>query len=199
MKGIDRISQRLIADAEAEIAALNEETEGKRTAILDEYRQKAQEAYENRMQEGTKACEARIQRLSSTAETEARKAILSFKQEMVSGIFTDAVQKLTELPREDYISFLAAQAAKAASFGTEELVFNEKDAASVGKEVVKAANALLREKGLVGGLTVSGETREIPGGVIVRQGNIEVNCAVDTLVQMSRSELASQVAEILFT
>ena len=56
----------------------------------------------------------------------------------------------------------------------------------------------LAEKGIKGALTVSGETREISGGVIVRQGNIEVNCAVETLVQLRRSELASQVAEILF-
>ena len=198
MKGIEKISRRLIADAEAEIAALNAETEEKRAAILADYRQKAQEAYEARMEEGTKACEARISRLGSTAETEARKSILAFKQEMVSAAFDDAIRKLTELPKEDYVRFLAAQAAKAASFGTEELVFNAKDAAAVGKDVAKAANALLREKGMTGGLTVSGETRAIPGGVIVRQGNIEVNCAVDTLVQMSRGELASQVAEILF-
>ena len=199
MKGIEKISQRLVADAQAQIDALNAETAEKREAILAEARQTAQEAYENRMQEGTKACESRMQRVAGTAETEARKAILAFKQEMVSSVFDNAVKKLTELPKEEYVAFLAAQAAKAASFGTEELVFNEKDAAAVGKDVCKAANALLREKGMTGGLTVADETREIPGGVIVRQGNIEVNCAVDTLVQMSRSELASQVAEILFS
>ena len=198
MKGIDKIFQRLVADTEAEIAALNAETAEKREAILAEYRQKAQEAYETRMQEGAKACEARMQRLSSTADTEARKGVLSFKQELVSKAFAAAEEKLCQLPREEYIRFLGGLAAKASSFGTEELVFNEKDAASVGREVCKAANALLRERGLTGGLTVSEETREIPGGLILRQGNIEVNCAVDTLLRMSRGELASQVAEILF-
>ena len=199
MKGIEKISQRLVSDAQAEIDALNAETAEKREAILAEYRQKAQEAYDNRMQEGTVACEARIRRVRSTAETEARKAILAFKQEMVSDAFAAALKKLTELPRDEYVQFLATLAAKAASYGTEELVFNAKDAAAVGKDVAKAANSLLREKGMTGGLTVAEETREIPGGVIVRQGNIEVNCAVDTLVQMRRGELASQVAEILFT
>ena len=62
-----------------------------------------------------------------------------------------------------------------------------------------AANDLLAKKGLPGKLTVSADTRPISGGVIVRQGNIEVNCAVETLVQLRRSELASQVAEILFS
>lgn len=198
MKGIERISQRLMADAEAEIAALKAETAEKREAILAEYRQKAQEVYENRMQEGTEACESRIQRIGSAAEAEARKSVLAFKQEMVTEVFTKAVKMITELPEDQYVSFLTSLVVRAANSGTEELVFNKKDAAAVGKKVASAANALLKEKGKVGGLTVSAETKEIPGGVIVRQGNIEVNCAVDTLVQMSRSELASQVAEILF-
>jgi len=199
MKGIDRICSRLVADAEAEIAALNAETAEKCEAIRAEYRQQAQKEYESRMQEGVKACETRMQRLSSTAEMEAKKAILAFKQAEVAKIFDSAAKQLANLPKDEYVRFLATLAANAATYGTEELIFNARDAAAVGKEVEKAANVLLRQKGLTGGLTVSEETREISGGVIVRQGNIEVNCAVDTLVQLNRNELASQVAEILFT
>ena len=199
MNGIDRISRRLVADAEAKIAEQNAETAEKCEAILAEYRQQAQEAYETRLREGTAERETRMQRLGSTAEMEAKKAILSFKQEMIGQTFDKAVNMIVSLPRAEYIRLLALLAAKAASWGTEELIFNARDAAEVGKETVKTANTLLKQKGLPGGLSLSDETRDIPGGVIVRQGNIEVNCAADTLVQMSRTELASQVAEILFT
>ncbi len=198
MNGIEKISNRLIDDAKAEIEKLSAETQAQCDAILSEYRQKAQDEYQKCVDEGTKACEIRVQRLGSTADMEAKKAILAFKQELVEKAFSDAVDQLVNLPRDQYVAFLASQAAAAASFGTEELVFNQRDAESVGKDTANAANAILKEKGIQGGLTVSEETRDIPGGVIVRQGNIEVNCAVDTLVQMSRSELASQVAEILF-
>ena len=198
MNGIDRISKRLVADAEAKIAQQNAETAEKCEAILAEFRQQAQEAYETRMQEGNAERETRIQRVGSTAEMEAKKAILAFKQEMVGQAFADAVKKIVSMPKDEYVHFLAGLAAKAASYGTEELIFNPKDAAAVGKETVKAANALLKQRGIPGGLCLSDETREIPGGVIVRQGDIETNCAADTLVQMSRTELASQVAEILF-
>ena len=198
MNGIDRISKRLVADAEAKIAQQNAETAEKCEAILAEFRQQAQEAYETRMQEGNAERETRIQRVGSTAEMEAKKAVLAFKQEMVGQAFSDAVKKIVSMPKDEYVQFLAGLAAKAASYGTEELIFNPKDAAAVGKETVKAANALLKQRGIPGGLCLSDETREIPGGVIVRQGDIETNCAADTLVQMSRTELASQVAEILF-
>ncbi len=198
MNGIEKISNRLVADAEAEIAALNAETAEKCEEIRAEYDRRAQEEYRSRIAEGTKAVETRVQRLASAAEMEAKKSILAFKQEMVAKAFADAAEKLANLPRDKYVQFLASQAAAAASAGTEELIFNARDKAAVGADVAAAANALLDGKGVKGALTVSSETREISGGVIVRKGNIEVNCAVETLVQLRRSELASQVAEILF-
>ena len=199
MNGIDRISNRLVADAEAEIAALNAETKARCDEITADYQRRAQEEYQSRMAEGTRAAETRLQRLGSAAEMEAKKSILAFKQEMVAKAFDDAAKKLANLPEAQYVQFLANQAAAAAATGKETLIFNARDKAAVGAKVAEAANALLEKQGIPGGLTVADETRDISGGVIVRQGNIEVNCAVETLVSLRRSELASQVAEILFS
>jgi V/A-type H+-transporting ATPase subunit E len=198
MNGIEKITARLEADARAEIDVLNAETAAKCDEIKKEYNEKAQAEYWKLIQEGTKNCENRVQRLGSTADMEAKKSILAFKQEMVSAAFKKAVETIGAMPKDKYVSFLAGQAAKAAAYGTEELIFSAKDKKEVGEDVAKAANALLKEKGVPGGLTVAEETRDIPGGVIVKQGDIEANCSVDILVQLYRNELASQVAEILF-
>ena len=195
MNGIDKIIARLQSDTQTEIDALNAETEARCAALRAEYAEKAQAVYDARIRTGTEECRVQGERLASAADMESRKGMLAFKQSLVSDVFLGAVKQLTELPRDEYVSFLAGLAAKAAADGTEELVFNAKDAAAVGADVAKAANALLGAKGR---LTVSSQTRDIPGGVIVRQGDIETNCAVDVLVQMQRSALASQVAEVLF-
>lgn len=195
MNGIDKIIARLQSDTQTEIDALNAETEARCAALRAEYAEKAQAVYDARIRTGTEECRVQGERLASAADMESRKGMLAFKQSLVSDAFLGAVKQLTELPRDEYVSFLAGLAAKAAADGTEELVFNAKDAASVGADVAKAANAILGDKGR---LTVSPQTRDIPGGVIVRQGDIETNCAVDVLVQMQRSALASQVAEVLF-
>ena len=129
------------------------------------------------------------------AEMEAKKDLLAFKQELVSEAFAAAVERIANLPKEEYVRFLADLAAKASQFRCEELIFNARDAAAVGKDVVKAANALL---GADARLTVSEETRDIPGGFIAKQGSIETNCAVDTMVLLRRGDLAAQVAELLF-
>lgn len=198
MNGIEKITAKLESEARAEIAAINAETAARCEEIKKEYDKKAQQEYWKRVEEGTKSVENRVERMNSAADMEARKSILAFKQEMVSRAFDRAVQNISEMPREEYIAFLAGQTAKAASTGTEELIFNARDRKQFGADTAKAANVLLKKKGLAGGLTVSDETREIPGGLIVKQGDIEVNCSVDILVQLYRNELASQVAEILF-
>ena len=195
MNGIEKIVARMETDAEAERTALQAETDAQCEALRAEYEEKAQKEYSDRLQKGMEECRARAERLAGTADMEARKSILNFKQNMISDIFKDAERQLAALPKADYIRFLASLAAKAAAYGDEELVFNEADAKEVGKEVAKAANALLGAKGH---LTVAEETRKIPGGIIIKHGDIETNCAVDTLVQLRRSELAPQVAEMLF-
>ena len=195
MKGIDNIISRLEADAQAEIDTLNAETKVQCESLLAEYQQKADEAYEARMKAGKEAAAAHAERVASAADLDARKALLSFKQEMVGAVFDKAAQRLTKLPKDEYVKFLASQAAKASTTGTEQLLFNAHDAEEYGEKVAKKANKLLGEKGK---LTVSKETRDISGGIIVKNGDIETNCAIDMLVSLRRSDLASQVAEILF-
>ena len=198
MNGIEKITARLEADAQAEIDALNAETDAVCDQIREEYEAKALEAYTKRKAKGEADCAARVERLSATADMETRKSVLAFKQEMVSEAFEKAVQSIIDMPKADYVEFLAAQAAKAALYGTEELVLNERDRKAVGHDVEKRANVLARERGLHGGLTLSEETADIRGGLLLRQGNIEVNCAVETLMGLYRSSLATQVANILF-
>ena len=198
MNGIDKITAKLEAEALADVEAIKAEAAGKCDEIKKEFEKKAQDEYWKRVQAGTKDCENRVQRLASASDMEAKKAILAFKQEMVTAAFNRAVEKLCTMPKEQYVAFLAGVAAKAAESGREELIFNEKDRREVGEAAVKAANELLCSRGLDGQLTLADETREMAGGLVLRQGNIEVNCAADTLVQLERNALSSQVAEILF-
>ena len=47
-------------------------------------------------------------------------------------------------------------------------------------------------------LTLSQETRDIRGGCILKNQNVEVNCAFETLVRLQRAETAGAVAKRLF-
>ena len=198
MKGIDKITSRILADAEAECAAVRKESDERIAAVKAEAEKKAQDEYWRLVREGVKDTEQRVQRMDRTARLEAKKSVLNMKQEAVSRAFDLAREKIAELPERDYVGFLARMAGEAAVTGQEEVVLNARDAAAVGSKAVKAANELLAKRNLPGMLTLSAETREMSGGLVLKQGDIEVNCTVDTLLDLSRGELAARVAEVLF-
>lgn len=198
MKGIDKITSRILADAEAECAAVRAESDRHCEAIRTENEKRAQDEYWKLVREGVKDTEQRVQRLDRTARLEAKKSILNMKQEAVSRAFELAKDKIAELPERDYIGFLAREAAGAAITGQEEVIFCERDRAAVGAKAVRAANELLAARGMPATLTLADATREMAGGLILKQGDIEVNCTVDTLLDLTRGELAARVAEVLF-
>ena len=66
--------------------------------------------------------------------------------------------------------------------------------AFLGK-VVNNTAAMLSGTGL---LTLSEETRNIKGGFVMINEDIETNCTFETLVRMERESMEKQVAQILF-
>lgn len=198
MNGIEKITARIAAEAKAQADAIIAEAEAKCAAIAAENDKKAQEQYWELIRVGTKDCEAMVEHRTRTAEMEAKKMLLAAKQEQISRAFFKAKEMMADIPQTDYVKLLAVLAKDASSNGQEELVFNERDKAAVGKAVAAAANELLKAEGKDAMLVVAGETRDIKGGFVLKQGDIEVNCSIDTLVDMQRDRAAAEVAAVLF-
>lgn len=199
MNGIEKITARIEADAAAEAAVTAREAQAQCAQIRAEAERKAQEAYWTRAREGMKTVEDRVQRLGRTAEMEAKKTILSFKQETVAGVFDEVEKRLLALPEEEYLDFLAGKAEQAAVSGDEELVLNARDRERLGEKLLALANARLAAAGKKAGLRLAGETGDFKGGLIVRQGDVSVNATVDAMVEQARSDMASAVAVTLFS
>ena len=47
-------------------------------------------------------------------------------------------------------------------------------------------------------LTLSQETREMEGGLTLKDGKVEINCAFETQLRMLRETMAADVAKTLF-
>ena len=72
---------------------------------------------------------------------------------------------------------------------------DEVDATVQTAEVVNSTAAMVTGTGL---LTLAQETRKIRGGFIMLDGDVEINCAFETLVRLQRETLEKQVAQVLF-
>lgn len=198
MKGTENIIAHIRADAEAQSGAILAEAGEQCAAIRAEFEAKARDCYNQKLQAGKKACEDRVDSIDRIARMEAKKGLLSLKQEMVSRSFALACEKLVNLPEADYVALLARLAADAAVTGDEQIVLNARDREAVGQKAVDAANARLQAAGKPAGLTLSEASGGFAGGLLLRRGSIETNCTAELLVELLRGEMSADLAGVLF-
>ena len=67
-----------------------------------------------------------------------------------------------------------------------------------GKKVTAAANSALAAQGRPAELTLADDVRDIDGGAVLKDGNIEVNCSLASLIEAKREELSVETAQNLF-
>lgn len=227
MNGIEKITEHIEADARAEADEILMKAQAEADGIAAEFDARIAKETEAVLARGKAAAAQREERLASVAALDARKDLLSAKQEMVSQAFDRAMETLSSLPEDAYVNLLAKLAVKAARTGRETVIFSQKDRARVGKAVVIKANEILAKQvaptmpqelsdtktgaflervvtgasALLAGtgmLTLSEKTAPILGGLILADGDVEVNCAFETLVRLIRNDLSGQVARVLF-
>ncbi len=227
MEGIEKITEKIRSDSQAEIARLGRETDETVRDIQQSAQAQADKETADALARGRRAAEERLERLKSAAKMERRKLELAARQEMVSRAFDLALEKLCSLPEQEYVQLLTRLVLEASSTGREQLVFSPQDRARVGKQVVVAANECLVKQvvpGLpesiaetkvgallgkvvnstaamvtgTGMLTLSEETRPMRGGFILVDGDVEINCAFETLVRLQREKLEKSVDQVLF-
>ena len=208
MNGIEKITQRIEADAQAEIDRILSEAREEADQITGRYKAQAEAeaaslAARNQAQakeeaaelsaKNQKAAAEREERLVSVAQMEARKVQLAAKQEMVEKAYDLALEKLCAMPDARYTEVLAGLLVQASSNGREEAIFSPEDRERVGKAAVDKANAASGKQ-----LKLSKETRPLKGGFVLRDENIEVNCTFDTLVRLEKAETTGAVVKKLF-
>ena len=181
MNGIDTIIQRLNTDAKAETDALLEKARQEAAAVAARYQAQADKEAADLAARNERLAAEREERLISAAQMEARKTVLAAKQAVMEETYAKALEKLRNLPEARYVEVLTELLLQAAPHGVGEVLFSAQDRETVGQAAVDAAN------GKSGGkLTLSGETAPIQGGFILKDGNVEVNCAFDTLVRLQK-------------
>ena len=193
MNGIEKITQRIAAQAQAEIDGVLEQARDEAARITAAYRAQAEAEARELNAKNEQAAAEREERLVSAAQMEARKRQLAAKQEMLEKAYILALDKLCAMPEEQYTAVLAELLVRASSSGKEEAVFSQADRQRVGKAAVEEAN---RRSGKQ--LRLSEETQPIRGGFILKDRNVEVNCTFETLVRLQKTETAGAVVKKLF-
>lgn len=198
MNGIEKITDRILSDAQAEADEVLAKAETEAASILARYEAQAQREYEELKRRGTARAAEREENLAGASSLEARKDTLAAKQGVLDLAFAQAAERLRALSTENYVALLAALAAKSSFSGNEAIILSPEDRKAHGETVLAAANALLAKDSKPAQLRLSADTRHTGGGLVLQNGLIETNCTFDTLLRLVRSEISGTVATALF-
>lgn len=219
MTGLEKIIDRISADAAQDARRILTETEAECRKIAEEYAAKGIATRDRVIEKAEKEGENIIARARSTVEMNRRNLLLAARAEVLNRAFEKAKAEIRDTDFGKYRELLSALLVcalidvtnaekESLALGDEveeydvaEVLFNPADREAYGRAVVNEARRTLEKR--VGAeraakLCLSDETASIDGGLILRCGNIETNCSLSMLIEEMRREMEGKVAAILF-
>ena len=192
MNGIENIKAKILDEANAEAKATLDEAQTKANALSADAKEAVEKEKAALLEKGQKIAEESHRRIVAATDLEQRKAVLKLKQETIAKAFEQASAKIDAISGKEYEDLLVRLIVKNSSTGKEEVEFAEADKA-IAENVIAQANEQLKGK-----LTVSEKPAKFDKGVLLRDGSVEVNCSLATLVGYMKEELTAEVAKLLF-
>jgi V/A-type H+-transporting ATPase subunit E len=187
------IKAKINAEAQAQIKAIEAENDTRVLAVntqADNEAKAIQASYKARF---AKEEPEILKRRQIVAELDANKVDLSVKQRLIGEAFEGALRKLTELPHDNYLSFVHILMEKAVVTGEEVILLGQNERYIDGAWL-DSYNASHSTR-----LFFSGDRLPISGGFVLRNGKIDVNCSWDMLVGDIRPKIETDVVKRLFS
>lgn len=192
MKGIENISRSIVDEAKAKAEKILEEARQQAARIGEKAAQQTQMQEESLKKEAQARAEELLRRSERTALLENKKGLLAARRQQIEKAYDLALRRLLSLEEGDYCALLVKICRETGEMQGE-ILLNARDKARLGESLVAQMNEKL---GAV--FTLGQEEKKIAGGFVLRQGPVEINCALETAVHLLEEETASQVAAILF-
>lgn len=191
MNGLTNISDKILADAKQKADSIIDDAELAAAAILEDSKKRAATDIEAVLKLSAARCVDAEGKARLASQLEGKKLVSNERHKMISLAFSTALQRLTSLPENEYRKLLLSLASDVLSDGLGgELLLNERDHAAHGEALIAAIN---------GAVTLAPDFAPIVGGLIIRRGKIEYNCALDVIVRMVSEKVAPEVSEALFS
>ena len=194
MNGIEKISEAILTDAKKRADAVLAEAEASALGIRKDAQTRIARDTAAALS-SSKLRAADIEEKSRLASgLERKKMLQGERQNLIGEAFDKALDALVNLPDDRYRALLVKLAKDALSDGLGgELLLNKRDLAKHGEAVQKAIQSEVGAE-----VTLSADTAPIVGGLVIRRGKIELNCALDVIVRMLSEQAAFEVSNALF-
>ncbi len=219
MTGLEKITDKIISDANSKAKEILSDADLECKRIYEECETKKAEIFskieENAVMEG----EVIKSRSMSGVEMNKRDIMMSQKGRLIDETFAKAKDEILSMDPDKYRELLTSLLCRTMEEQVEserenmrlygedtspesyEVILNKKDREAYGVYVVAGVR-----RATVGKITgdvlekihLSETTADIEGGLIIKCGDIEINCSFDVMFAALRSEMEAEISAILF-
>ncbi len=219
MTGLEKVTGKIIADAEADAREILERAEAECAAIREKYAAQREAELDALREANDRECQSLVVRARSSAAMAKRNVILEARASILNEAYAAAEKQVRSMNAEQYVEFLCKMlrsALKRQLEGEEdslrlygenispdcyEVLLNNRDRDYYGTRLMSSFRAGLGAKfpaAALDKLRLAEETAPIDGGLVLRAGLVETNCSLSMLVAETRRETETRVSRILF-
>ncbi len=194
MSGIDRITSKIIdqakLQAENRVNYARETADKTESSLKKRFDRTIESERKKAEHEGAEA----TKRVLANVMLEGRKKKLSARQDAVNEVFDKAVEKIAGLPEQEYIEFLTKLATSVLEKGENKLILNARDKKNISDKLLKK---LIKENPGIK-ISIADEVVSSAGGLVVRNGDIQTNLTLESIIRLEREKLEADVVGLIF-
>lgn len=219
MTGLEKVTGKIIADAEADAREILARADAECAAIREKYQAEREAELESLREANDRECQSLVIRARSSAAMAKRNAILEARAAILDEAYAAAEKQVRSMSNDQYLDLLCKllrSAMKRQIEGEEdslrlygedispevyEVVLSGRDREYYGEKLLGAFRVGLGSKfplSVLAKIRLATDTAPIDGGLILRAGLVETNCSLSMLMAENRRETETRVSRILF-
>lgn len=196
--GLEHILKKIKEEADGELADVNSGIEKKVKEVTEDGDRKITQLRDDLFRKaGEKAEEEKRSELAK-ARLDFRRKLLEEKQKLLGETFRTAFEYVGNLDDNDYRDLMKKLVLENAEPGRGKIIVSRMDRKKIDGSLVEEINEALAMSGKAASYELSGGDVNIDSGFILKTGNVEINCSLDSLFKQKREELEPEVSAALF-
>ncbi len=219
MNGIEKITNKIVEDAQASADKLIADANARAADILGEAARKKQTISDDMFNSAMAEGENIINSARSTLERNSKAIISNMKNAMVNEAFEGAKNEIASLETEKYTNLMTKLLCRVLSSRIDEekrsmrlfsedispdryeVIMNKRDRDTCGVYIVAGVRRATVGKitgDVLDKVTLSQEVADISGGFILRMGRVEINASIEAILGEIREQTEPDIMDMLF-
>ncbi len=198
MSDLNNLTSKIIEDAENTANDIIEESKKEEKRISQSFTEKGEAEKNKILKQAHIDAAAKAERAISNTKLKVRNDLLEAKQNLISKVFSTALDNLYKMSDIEYKEFMKNYILALDIQGDEEIFIENKRQNIISEDFIKELNSSLIKNNKKGELKLGSVNRNITGGFILVKNGIEINCTYESLLEYYRDDLEGKIVETLF-